>query len=79
MDTNYLDKFENQLHDLVAVYLLQKDGVDNVLPETHDMEEKWGEDMHVVSSRRGQGVCRLPYGITRMDDVHRYGGCKILG
>ncbi len=41
MDTNYLDKFENQLHDLVAVYLLQKDGVDNVLPETHDMEEKW--------------------------------------
>ena len=41
MDTNYLDKFENQLHDLVAVYLLQKDGVDNDLPENNDMEDKW--------------------------------------
>ena len=43
MDNNYISKFEYSLHKLITDFLLSKGAIDKILPETPDIEEKWGK------------------------------------
>jgi len=38
---NHLDRFEKSIHDRLGRYLLDKDAIDNRLPEAPDIEDRW--------------------------------------
>lgn len=62
IDTQHLDRFERQLHYIIAVYLLRRDAVDSVLPEASGIEGRSGENMYGSSvSVTGWLHCRDRY------------------
>lgn len=41
LNYKYLDKFENEVNDKIAKYLIAKDAIDTILPDAFDIMERW--------------------------------------
>jgi len=71
--------FEEKFKEDLATYLQEKELVDEILPDTTDMEGKW---LGIAEAYLPDGMrefATYPHSVSWLDDVHRYGNCKILG